>query len=93
MGQQIVVGVGMGAEFAEPARTIIGVVGDTHNVGLGNPPDPMMMVPTAAGGGLVCRSVCRYFSSALGNANPQRSAFVHYCRERTIYASSAMDFR
>ncbi|MFI5381138.1 MAG: ABC transporter permease [Tepidisphaerales bacterium] len=47
VGQQIVIGVGMGAELVEPARTIIGVVGDTHNNGLGRPPDPMMMVPTA----------------------------------------------
>ena len=31
----------------EPARTIIGVVGDTHNVRIGRPPEPMMMVPTA----------------------------------------------
>ena len=47
VGQQIVIGVGIGAEIVEPARTIIGVVGDTHNNGLGNPPDPMLMVPTA----------------------------------------------
>jgi ABC-type antimicrobial peptide transport system permease subunit len=37
----------MSPDTDEPARTIIGIVGDTHNNGLGNPPDPMMMVPTA----------------------------------------------
>ncbi len=47
VGQQVLVGVGMGVEMVEPPRTIIGVVGDTHNNGPGNPPDPMMMVPTA----------------------------------------------
>ena len=46
VGQQIIVGQGMAPETDEPARTIIGVVGDTHNVGLSHPPDPMMMVPT-----------------------------------------------
>ena len=47
VGQQIVVGVGMGVEMIEPPRTIIGVVGDTHNNGLANPPDSMLMEPTA----------------------------------------------
>ena len=32
---------------AEPPRTIIGVMADTHNNGLSRPPDAMMMVPTA----------------------------------------------
>jgi predicted permease len=47
LGQHIIVGQGMSPDTDEPARTIIGIVGDTHNNGLGNPPDPMMMVPTA----------------------------------------------
>jgi predicted permease len=34
-------------EFDEPPRTIIGLMGDTHNNGLNRPPDAMMMVPTA----------------------------------------------
>jgi predicted permease len=41
VGQHIKLG------FDEPPRTIIGVMGDTHNNGLSRPPDPMMMVPTA----------------------------------------------
>ncbi len=47
VGQHIQIGTGLGKETDEPPRTIIGVVGDTHNQGLGHPPDPMMMVPTA----------------------------------------------
>jgi predicted permease len=47
VGGQIQVGTGMGVQADEPPRTIIGLVGDTHNNGLGHPPDPMMMVPTA----------------------------------------------
>ncbi len=47
VGQHIIVGQGLSPETDEPARTVIGIVGDTHNNGLGNPADPMMMVPTA----------------------------------------------
>jgi predicted permease len=47
VGQYLQVDSGLGVEPNEPPRTIIGVVGDTHNNGLGHPPDPMMMVPTA----------------------------------------------
>ena len=47
VGRQVIVGHGLSPETEEPARTIIGVVGDTHNNGLSHPADPMMMVPTA----------------------------------------------
>jgi predicted permease len=47
VGHPIQIGTGMGVQGNEPPRTIIGVVGDTHNNGLGHPPDPMLMVPTA----------------------------------------------
>jgi putative ABC transport system permease protein len=47
VGQHIQIGTGMGVTANEPPRTIIGVVGDTHNNGLSHPPDPMLMVPTA----------------------------------------------
>jgi putative ABC transport system permease protein len=47
VGQHIQVLTGLGWHPDEPARTIIGVVADTHNNGLNHPPDPMMMVPTA----------------------------------------------
>jgi len=47
VGRQIQVATGMGVQADEPPRTIVGLVGDTHNNGLGHPPDPMLMVPTA----------------------------------------------
>jgi putative ABC transport system permease protein len=47
LGQRILIGKGVGPEFAEPAREIIGVVGDVRNQGLGSNPDPIMYVPVA----------------------------------------------
>ncbi len=47
VGQQLLVGKGMGPPFEEPARTIIGVVGNTHDGGLGRDPGPLMIVPDA----------------------------------------------
>jgi predicted lysophospholipase L1 biosynthesis ABC-type transport system permease subunit len=37
----------VGPEFEEPARQIIGVVGDTHEGGLDRDPGPLMIVPAA----------------------------------------------
>lgn len=47
IGQHVLVAKGMSTETDEPPRVIIGIVADTHNNGLANPPDPIMMVPTA----------------------------------------------
>jgi predicted permease len=47
VGQQIVIGHGVGPEFEEPARVIIGVVGDTREGGLARDPGRMMIVPQA----------------------------------------------
>jgi predicted permease len=47
IGQQILIGHGVGPEFEEPARLIVGVAGDTHEGGLGRDPGPMMIVPEA----------------------------------------------
>jgi len=48
LGQHVMVGQDIGPRLVgEPVREIIGVVADTHNNGLGRPPDPMMMVPVA----------------------------------------------
>jgi putative ABC transport system permease protein len=47
VGQRITIGAGVGPEFAEPAREIIGVVGDVRSQGLDTPPDPTMYVPVA----------------------------------------------
>ena len=47
VGQQIIIGKGVGPEFDEPARQIIGVAGDIHDGGLNRDPQPMMIVPQA----------------------------------------------
>ncbi|MGC2162301.1 MAG: ABC transporter permease [Silvibacterium sp.] len=45
VGQQIIIGKGVGPEFEEPARQIIGIVGDIHDGGLNRDPRPLMIVP------------------------------------------------
>ncbi|HTW47532.1 MAG TPA: ABC transporter permease [Acidobacteriaceae bacterium] len=45
VGQQIVISAGLGPEMDESAPTIVGVVADSHNAGLGRPPGGMVMVP------------------------------------------------
>ena len=45
VGQQILVAKGMGPPFEEPARLIVGVVGNTHDAGLDQDTPPLMIVP------------------------------------------------
>ena len=47
VGQQLLIGKGVGPQFTEPARQIVGVVGDIHDGGLNNDPRPLMIVPTS----------------------------------------------
>ena len=47
VGQQIVIGHGVGPEFEEPARLIVGIVGDVRDGGLNRNPDPKMTIPLA----------------------------------------------
>jgi putative ABC transport system permease protein len=47
VGQQIIIGKGVGPQFIEPARQIIGVVGDIRDLGLNNDPRPLMIIPNA----------------------------------------------
>ena len=47
VGQQIIIGKGVGPQFEEPARLIIGVVGDIRNSGLNRDPQPLMIIPQA----------------------------------------------
>ncbi len=47
VGQRITIGKGVGPEFEEPPREIIGIVGDVRNQGLDNKPDPIMYIPVA----------------------------------------------
>jgi len=47
IGAQITIGKGLGPEFEEPARQIVGVVGDVKDTGLNHDPVPIMYVPIA----------------------------------------------
>lgn len=47
LGQRISIGKGVGPEFTEPPREIIGIVGDVRDEGLGTKPDPIMYIPVA----------------------------------------------
>jgi putative ABC transport system permease protein len=42
---RVILGQGYGPEFEEPAREIVGVVGDVHDFGLNNNPTPVVYVP------------------------------------------------
>ena len=47
LGERILLGQGYGPEFAEPAREIVGIVGDVHDQGLNLKPNPVVYVPAA----------------------------------------------
>ena len=47
VGAQITIGKGVGPEFAEPSREIVGIVGDARNGGLDSEPFPIMYIPVA----------------------------------------------
>jgi predicted permease len=47
LGQQMLVGHGIGPDFEEPAREIVGIVGSVTETGLGNGKVPAMYVPEA----------------------------------------------
>ena len=45
IGQRLIIGSGMGPNFLQPTRQIIGVVGDARDGGLNNDPQPETFVP------------------------------------------------
>jgi predicted permease len=45
LGQRIIIARGIGADFEEPAREIVGIAGNVTDVGLGNGEVPIMYVP------------------------------------------------
>jgi putative ABC transport system permease protein len=47
VGAELFIGKGLGPDFAEPARQVVGIVGDVLDNGLGAPPPPAVFVPGA----------------------------------------------
>jgi putative ABC transport system permease protein len=47
LGALITIGKGIGPDFEEPPRQIVGIVGDVHQDALNRPPDQIMYVPLA----------------------------------------------
>jgi putative ABC transport system permease protein len=47
IGQQILIGKGVGPQFVEQPRQIVGIAADFRNAGLNQNPDQLMIVPTA----------------------------------------------
>jgi len=47
LNDRIIIGKGLGPEFEEPARQIVGIVGDSRDAALNRDPQPIMYVPTA----------------------------------------------
>ena len=47
LNDRLIIGKGLGSEFEEPARQIVGIVGDSRDDGLDRDPTPTMYVPTA----------------------------------------------
>jgi ABC-type antimicrobial peptide transport system permease subunit len=47
LGDQIVIGDGLGPRFKDVPRQIIGIVGNTRDVDLSTPPEPAMIIPQA----------------------------------------------
>jgi putative ABC transport system permease protein len=47
LNSRLIIGKGAGPLFDEPARQIIGVVGDTHDGGLNREPPPQMYIPVS----------------------------------------------
>lgn len=47
LNSRITIGKGVGPEFDEPPREIVGIVADVHDSSLSDPPSPIMYVPIA----------------------------------------------
>jgi putative ABC transport system permease protein len=47
LGQQIVIGKGLGPKFEDKPRTVIGIFADTHDDDLAHVPEPTMAIPDA----------------------------------------------
>jgi hypothetical protein len=73
VGQQIIIGKGVGPEFEEPARQIVGIVGDIRDGGLNRDPRPVMIIPQAQ----VLDGITAHRTGGVAGAHAYRSAPVH----------------
>ncbi|HEX5235119.1 MAG TPA: ABC transporter permease [Silvibacterium sp.] len=85
IGQHLMVGQGMGAGFEDPAREIVGVVGDVKQTGLDQPVPSILYLPAAQipdkltqmGNGLLGESwIVRMNSANIDVATPARRIFM-----------------
>ena len=84
IGQQINVGGGMGPPFEEPPRQIVGVVGNTHDGGLGARARRADDRSRRAGQGRLDGTECAHFADDLGGSHTRRPAPVCRPGDRTI---------
>ena len=75
LGARITIGKGVGPEFAEPARQIIGIVGDVRNNGLDSDPDPVMYIPRGASAGRGDGAQCAHHCRSLGSIRTKVAPF------------------
>ena len=94
IGQQILIGEGVGPAFEEPARQIVGVVGNTHDGGLARDPAPLMIVPDAQVTDGMTALNARIVPMHVGGSHARRPAPAD-CRrcDRTIARRRAEGFR
>ncbi len=69
IGQQILIAKGMGPPFEEPARQIVGVVGNTHDAGLDQDTPPLMIVPDSQVLDAMTALECEDCAAALGGSH------------------------
>ena len=77
VGQQIIIGKGVGPEFEEPPRQIVGIVGDIRDGGLNRDPRPVMIIPQAQVPDGMTALNCAHRPGRVAGAHAHRSAPVH----------------
>ncbi len=70
IGARLTIGKGLGPEFEDPTRQIVGIVGDVRENGLGRPPRPVMYIPAAQ----VSDGLTRFGNSVIPTAWSIRTA-------------------
>ena len=86
IGRQIAISKGGGPGLDESIHTIVGVVGDTHNAGLGRPPGNLVMVPISPGHRRLHPLLHQRPTAFLGGSHPWRPSPGHPCHHRAAPA-------